>query len=177
MCWSFRLFFQVTFQNNMRNDNNFTLLPFVYRHTITKIKCLQSTSGRRKMRAEQTIERGSAFRNEYGLLLTFSTFEDSYQKKWRKLEGSHSPAAATVLTPHFLTYLSTAGRLISTFEFVWNAVQPNQTFLVTHSVCLLLFLKDQSFAIRTILPVCQKPQLAIPVNANRWQKTPELLPN
>ena len=96
------------------------------------------------------------------LLLTFSTFEDSYQKKRRKHEGTHSPAAATFLTTQ------PAGVLVSTFEFVRNAVQPNHAFLVTHSVSLLLLLEYQFFAIPSILIVRQWPQLAMPAHANRW---------
>ena len=129
----------------MRNDNNFTLLA--NRDTITKKTSFQSTLGRRKVRAglvlnKQLREVQLFVMNMACLLLTFSTFEDSYQKKRRKREGSHSPAAATALTTHWGEDLTPAGIVISSFELWRNAMHQNHAFLLSQFVGALLILKD-----------------------------------
>ena len=76
------------------------------------------------------------------LLLTFSTFVESYQKQRRKLEGSHSPAAATVLTTHWREDLTPAGAVISSFELFRNAMIQNHAFLLSQFVGTLFILYD-----------------------------------
>ena len=110
------------------------------------------------------------------LLVTFSTFEDSYQKKRKKREGSHSPAAGTVLPTHWREDLTLAGGVISSFELFRNAMHQNHAFLLSHSVGLLSVLSDQSLTKTSILTVRQWPQLAMPAHPNPWQQPPEVEP-
>ena len=102
--------------------------------------------------------------------------EYSYQNKRTKCEGIHPAAAATVLTPHWVIDLSPAFGVKSSFELRRNAVQPNQAFLLSHFVWLLLILHDYFFAKGSIPPVSQWPQLPMPAHSNPRQTVPELLP-
>ena len=108
------------------------------------------------------------------LLLIFSTFEDSYQKQRRKLEGSHSPAAATVLTTHWTEDLTPAGGVISSNELWRNAMHQNHAFLLSQFVGMLLILNDQSLTIPSIAIVTQWPQLAMSAHPHPWQQAPEV---